>query len=77
MKFIENFCQQQADSLADDFHQDALATPAVKLAVKNLLPGPEIELAAADSHHHLAPHHLAFEVRVTVIFSGAVMAVVR
>jgi hypothetical protein len=28
-----------------------------------------------DGHHHLAPHDLAFQVRVGVVFAGAVVAV--
>ena len=54
-------------SFADDLDEHALATPPVELAVEDLLPRAEIELAARNRRHYLAPHHLALEVRVPVV----------
>src|SRR5439155_11681185 len=48
--------------LSDHLDQHALLAPAIELAVEDLLPRPEIELAPGHRHHHLAPHHLALEV---------------
>jgi hypothetical protein len=40
-----------------------------------LLPRTEIQLAICYRHHHFAPHHLALEVRVGIVFAGAVVPV--
>src|SRR5579885_373066 len=58
------------DSFADDLDQHPLAPPAVELAVENLFPGTEIELALRDGHHHLAAHDLALQMRVGVVLAG-------
>src|SRR3990172_11891696 len=62
-------------SLADDLDQDPLSPTPVELAIEDLLPWAEIELAARDRHHHLAPHHLALQVRVPVVFPRPVVVV--
>ena len=46
----------------------------IKLAVKNLLPGAEIEAALADRDHRLT-HHLALHVGVGVVLAGLVVLV--
>ncbi len=42
--------------IADDLHQHPFLAPAVELAVEDLLPCAEMELAASHRHHHLAAH---------------------
>jgi hypothetical protein len=43
--------------------------------MKDLLPRTEIQLPIRHCRHHLAPHHLAREVCVGVILTGAIMPV--
>jgi len=62
-------------SLPNDLNQHPLPASPIKLAVKNLLPGAEIEAALADRDHHLAPHHLALHVGVGVVLAGLVVLV--
>lgn len=62
-------------SLADDLHQHALAPPAVELAVEDLLPRPEVELALGDGDYDFPAHDLAFHVGVGVILAGAVVVI--
>src|SRR5205823_11147025 len=62
-------------SLPDDLHQHALPAPAIELPIEDLLPGPEIQAPPAYRHDHLTPHDLAFHVRVGVVLSGAVVAI--
>ncbi len=52
---------------ADDLDQDALAAAAVELAVEDLLPRAEVELAIGDGDHHFPAHDLALEVGVGVV----------
>src|SRR5689334_21701084 len=61
--------------LADDLDQDLLVALAVELAVEDLLPRAEIELALRDRADDLAAHELALEVRVRVVLAGAVVGV--
>jgi hypothetical protein len=63
--------------LSDDLNQRAFLAPAVKLAVEDLLPRSEVELAAGDGDHHFASHHLPLHVRVRIVFAGAVVPVLR
>ena len=58
-----------------DLDQHALAAAAIELAVENLLPRAEIELPFRNRDHDLAPHHLAFEMGVRIVFAGAIMTV--
>src|SRR5262245_21100602 len=60
---------------ADDFYQHAFTPPPIELAVENLFPWTEIELAASDGHNHLAPHHLSLYVRIGIVFAGVIVAV--
>ena len=61
--------------LADNFHQHPLAPVAVELAVEDLLPGTEIELAVGDGDDDLPAHHLPLDVRVGVVLAGVVVMV--
>jgi hypothetical protein len=64
-------------SLADDFDQHSFAPPPIELTVEDLLPRTEVELAARDRHHHIAPHHLALKVCVPVVLPRPVVLVLR
>lgn len=55
----------------------ALGPLAVKLGVEHLLPGTQIELAAGDGQEDLMPEQEVLQVRVSVVFAGAVVAVIR
>src|SRR5271157_2878001 len=64
-------------SFADDLHQHALLAAAVELAVKDLLPRAEVELAGGDGDHDFPAHDLALHVGVGVVFTGTVVTVGR
>jgi hypothetical protein len=63
-------------SLADYFYQHPFAPASIEFAVKNLLPGTEIELAAGDRRHHLPSHDLPLHVGIGIVFAN-VMAILR
>src|SRR5262249_44140621 len=56
---------------SDDLDQHSLGPPAVELAVEDLLPRAEVELALGYRHHDLAAHDLALVVGVGVVLAGA------
>ena len=60
----------------DDLDQHPLRPMAVELAVEDLLPRPEVELALGDRHDDFAAHDLPFQVGVGVVLAGAVVVVV-
>jgi hypothetical protein len=62
---------------ADDLDQYALAATAIELAIKNLLPGTEVEFARRNCDHDLPPHDLAFHMGVSVVLASSVVAVAR
>ena len=62
-------------SLANDLHQHPLPPPAVKFAVKDLLPWAEIEPAIGDGDDYLATHDLPLEVGVGIVLARAVVEV--
>ena len=55
--------------------QHPLGSLAVELAVEDLLPGAEVELALGDRDDDLAAHDLALQVGVGVVLAGAVVRV--
>ena len=61
--------------LTDNLDQDPFPPSAVKLSVKDLLPGTKIKLTFGDRYHHFPPHQLPFEMGIAIIFSGAVMSI--
>ena len=61
--------------LTDDLDEDSLAAAAVKLAVEDLFPRAEVELAARDGDGDLSAHDLALQVGIAVVFAGLVVAV--
>ena len=62
--------------LPNDLDQHPLAPAAVELAVEDLLPRAEVELALGDGHDDLAAHDLPLQVGVGVVLAGAVVVVV-
>src|SRR5207247_10520670 len=62
-------------SFSNDLHQHSLASPAIELTVKDLLPRTEIQFTVADRHHDFASHYLPFYMRVGVVFSRIVVAI--
>ena len=62
--------------LPDDLHQNPLPPPAIKLSVKYLFPGAEVEAAFGDGDDDFAAHDLALEMGVGVVLAGAVVVVV-
>lgn len=61
--------------VAKDLDEHSFGASAVKLAVKDLFPRPEVELPIGDGHDHLSSHHLPFEMGIAVIFTRPVMLV--
>lgn len=68
---------QLAPLLPDDLHERPLSPSAVKFSVKDLLPGSEVELALRNGDDDFTTHDLPFQVRVRVVFPGAVVMIVR
>src|SRR6266850_1897538 len=64
-----------APLIANDFHKHALASFPIEFTIKNLFPRPQIQLALRDRDHHFASHDLALEMRIGVVFAGAIVAV--
>ncbi len=58
--------------LPDHLYQNALPPHSIELTVKDLLPGPEVELAVRDRDNDLAAHDRTLEVRVGVVLAGVV-----
>src|SRR5688572_1356270 len=61
--------------LPDDLNQYTFCPSAVKFAIKDLLPGAEVQLAGGDPDHDLAAHDLTLVVRVGVVLAGAIVLV--
>ena len=60
----------------DHLDQHPLRPVAVELAVEDLLPRAEVELALGDRDDDLAAHDLPLQVGVGVVLAGAVVVVV-
>ena len=63
--------------LPNHLHQHPLWPAPVELAVEDLLPRPEIELAARDRDDHFPAHDLPLEVRIPVVLAGVVVTILR
>ena len=61
--------------LADNLYQDAFLPAAIEFAVEDLFPRAEIELAFRNRDNNFATHDLAFQVRIRVVFAGAIVAI--
>ena len=60
---------------ADDLDEHSLLPLPVEFAVEDLFPRSEVQLAVRDCHDHLASHDLTLDVRVRVILTGVVVAI--
>ncbi len=60
--------------LSDDLHQDPLPSAPVKFPVEDLFPRPEVQPTFRHGDHRFAPHDLALDVRVGIVFAGVVVA---
>jgi DNA-binding XRE family transcriptional regulator len=65
------------ESFTDDFHEDAFAAVAVEFSVENLFPRAEVEFAICDGDDYFAAHDLPFQMRVRIVFAGAVVVILR
>jgi len=63
--------------LSNDLHQDALAVPAIKFTVEDLLPQTKVKFTICDRNYHLMAHYLAFHMGISLIFTGVVVAVIN
>ena len=59
----------------NDLDQHPFLPPPIELAVEKLLPGAKIQFAICHSHYNFTAHHLAFQVRIGVVFARAVMKI--
>ena len=76
LKMLVTIPTQIARSLlTNDFDQHTFLSPAIKLTIKDLLPGPEVQLASCDCNDNLASHHLSFDVRVGIVLAGLVVMI--
>lgn len=66
-----------AESLANNFLKHTFAAAAIGLAVENRIPGAEVQFAPDNGYYDLAPHNLAFRVRIGIVFTGAVVMILR
>src|SRR5207244_5499108 len=65
-----------SDLLFPDYlDQHSLFSSAVELAVENLFPRSEIQLAFGDRNNDFATHDLTLEMGVSVVFSGPVVSI--
>jgi len=61
--------------LPNDLDQHPLGSSPIKLAVEDLFPWPEVELALGDGHDDLPAHDLPLHVGVGVILARPVVPV--
>ena len=61
---------------ANDLDHEPLRAPPVELGVEDLLPRAEVEPTLGHGQDHLVMHEQVLEVRVPVVLTAAVMAVV-
>src|ERR1035441_4803713 len=61
----------------NDLDQSTFLAPAIELAIKNLLPRSEVELAVRNRDHHLPPHHLPLQMSIGIVLARAIMQVLR
>ena len=61
--------------LADDLDEDPLFPSPIEFSVEDLFPRAEVQLRVGDGNDNFAAHHLALDMRVRVVFSGVVVAV--
>jgi hypothetical protein len=65
-----------SDLLFPDYlDQHSLFSSAVEFAVENLFPRAEIQFAFGDRNDNFAAHDLTLQVRIGVVFAGAVVSI--
>jgi len=64
-----------AGSLADDLDEHALSSAPVELAVKDLFPRPEVQLALRDRHNHFPAQDLPLQMRVGIVLARAIVMI--
>jgi hypothetical protein len=69
------FAEDLIGLFPDDFDQHTFSATAIELAVEDLFPRAEVELAFGDGDDDLAAHDLPFHVGVGIVFAGAVVLV--
>src|SRR5260370_42622218 len=74
LRVIE-FANSGAALLAHHFHDHSLVSLAIKFGVENSLPGAEIQSAGGGRDDHFMVNEQRFQMRVAVVFTGAVMLV--
>src|SRR5581483_11527833 len=62
--------------LTHHLHDQPLRAPAVELAIEDLLPRPQIEPAVRGRHDHLMMDEQILQVRIAVVFTAPVVAIV-
>jgi hypothetical protein len=67
--------QRASRLFPNDLDERSLSTSAVPFAIEDLLPWPKVQLPFRDGDDDFAAHHLAFEVRIRVIFASVVVTV--
>lgn len=60
---------EERRSFPNRLDHEALRAPPVELAVEDLLPGAEIELAVGDRDDHLVVDQQVLQMRVAVVLS--------
>src|SRR5262249_57761711 len=60
---------------ADDLDEHSLLPLPVEFAVEDLFPRSEVQLSVCDCHDDFASHDLTLDVRVRIILTGIVVAV--
>ncbi len=63
--------------LSDNFNQNPLPSPPVKLTVEDLFPGAKVQMSVRDGHDDFPPHDLPFQMGIPVILTRSVMSVPR
>jgi hypothetical protein len=67
--------RNQNRSVSNYFNQDSLSPSAVKFAVENLFPRPEIQFALRNCDDDFSAHDLTFKVGVSVVFASPVVPI--
>ena len=70
-------CAQRPHLLPNDLHQRPLLAVPIQLEVKDLFPRAKIQPPSGNRDHHLAPHDRSLQVRIRVVFPGAIVLVLR
>src|SRR3972149_834753 len=53
----------------NNLHQNPFPSSAIKLPIKNLLPGTKIQFALCNCNHDFPSHNLSFQMGISIIFT--------